>query len=871
MKKVIVLLFALLSFKSFSQISYSFENGTTDGWFMTQEGRWAADSYQALSGGYSLHHVYNNSSAGTDAASFSLESICPGCSSVTWSFYVRHGYAPSSSNKWAFVLSSDLPVGELSAATGFNGFAAGVNLTGNDDTLRLWNVTPRSVLPVISTKVNWEKDIGTSAAVRIEATRDVTGNWSLSVYKADGSVIGCWHGFNTGSPFAASAGIVYSYTATADQLLWLDNVTVTGTFVPDTAGPRLIAVNAVSLTKIRVTLDEETPNGTLPASGIHFSTPALPVNVVKVSGTVFDIQLSQPLVNKTRTTLYIDDLCDRAGNCSNTSFDFTPLFAEPGDVVISEIMFDPSPPVRLPDAEYIEIFNRCGYPFSTSGWMLIAGADTSFFPETFISAGETAILCKTADTSSFSSYGRTIGIKSFPGLNDSGEKIAIRRGDGKLIHALGYGPQLYNDELRSGGGWSAEMADTDSPFNTAKVWCASHDPSGGTPGKPNSVHFITADTECPKIITVYPEDAKSIILLFNETLFGAERDSEYSSAEIGVKEAKSVDITDTRFRVEFESRMDNSAVYQLLLPGSAADFAGNRPCHGNIKFGMPAEAGPGDLLFNELLFNPVSPCGDYAELYNNSSSLFDLAEYYFTSTDPESGKESKTSPVSSYPKLIFPGEVIAVTSSEEALSLFYPCAGAENIIENKAMPSMPDDKGIISLYSKSLKLIDRVSYSSSMHLLFISDDEGVSLEKVNPGLPSGVASNWHSASELCRWGTPGAPNSVTDSLAGDTGGVTLSGERVSPDGDGYQDVVSVDVFPGGEDNVVTVKIYNSGGQLVRTLCERFYAGTGASFIWDGTNGSMERVKRGLYLITISVYTPAGKTRLWKKVCAVLYD
>jgi hypothetical protein len=872
MKKVIVLFFLIMSLKSFSQISYSFENGTTAGWSISQEGRWAADSYLPINGTWSLHHVYNNSSAGTDAASFSLAGLCPDCSDVTWSFYVRHGYAPSASNKWAFVLSADITAGSLVSSTGFNGFVVGVNQTGNDDTLRVWSVTSKSSSILISSSINWEKDIGTSTAIKLTVTRQTSGRWMLSAFKTDMAPIGSWMGVSSMKPEAISSGIVYSYTATADQLLWLDDVSVTGTFIPDTSAPEVQSVTALSLNKLRVVLDEDPQDNLLPAGSLSLASGVTVLSSSRVSAGVFDLTLSAFLINKKKETITITGLCDKEGNCSSlTSADFTPAFAEMGDVVISEIMFDPTPPVELPEDEYVEIYNRSDYDFSLNEWMLIVGSDTSFLPDVKLIKGDFLILCSTSDTSEMGSYGKTAGIKSFPGLNDTGEIIALKDGAGTLIHALYFGPGLYNDDLRSGGGWSAELTDFNSPFNIPDAWCASHSPAGGTPGRMNSVQASHTDTRCPELSTIYPADDKRLILMFNESIKGATNPAAFVCGNSKAVSVKAVDVAEMSFIILFEEPFVKDKVYSLELPSLLADFAGNPPCESIAKFGLPVDAEKGGMLFNELLFNPVYPCEDFIELYNNSKSVFDLSGYYFSSVDTDTGKESALSALCPLPRLFLPGDLVAFTVSKRALLDYYPCSSAANIIEINKLPSMPDDNGIITLYSKSLEQIDRVEYSSSMHLLFLSGDEGVSLEKVNPSLPSGIASNWHSASEVCNWATPGSTNSVTDSLAGKDDAVTLSAERVTPDGDGYEDIVSVNVFPGGDDNVISVRIYDNSGNLVRVLCDRFYAGEGASVIWDGTDNNRARVKRGLYLIMVLSYNVNGEVKRWKKVCAVLYD
>ena len=168
---------------------------------------------------------------------------------------------------------------------------------------------------------------------------------------------------------------------------------------------------------------------------------------------------------------------------------FIPIYAVVGDVVISEIMADPSPPVMLPESEYLEITNRTTDSLSLDGWRLISDKDTVILPKAWIRAGESIILCSGSKQEEFSPYGRVIGLPSFPSLNDSGEIIALRDGCGSLIHAVSFTPSLYNDPLRSDGGWSAEMTDMDNPFNEPDVWKASVDPSGGTRGEKTQLRY----------------------------------------------------------------------------------------------------------------------------------------------------------------------------------------------------------------------------------------------------------------------------------------------------------------------------------------------------------------------------------------------
>jgi hypothetical protein len=306
-------------------------------------------------------------------------------------------------------------------------------------------------------------------------------------------------------------------------------------------------------------------------------------------------------------------------------------------------------------------------------------------------------------------------------------------------------------------------------------------------------------------------------------------------------------------------------IYDLVIPASVTDFAGNMACVTTIGTGLPSDPFTGDILFNELLFDPVPGCQDYVELYNNSGRIFDLSALVLGN-----GTNAEAVPAADVPRQLLPGGYVALTTDREAVDGHYPCGERHNIYETARLPSMPDDRGSVILYDHTLNIIDRVDYSSSMHLVFLSGTEGISLEKVAPDLPSDLAAGWHSASEACGWGTPGAENSTLVNATGVKSGMQLSASRLSPDNDGFEDVLSVDVFPGGDGNVISVTVFNDRGFIVRRLAERFAAGTGASFIWDGTSDNGARLPAGLYMIIAESFNTEGKTRRWKDVCALLY-
>jgi hypothetical protein len=95
----------------------------------------------------------------------------------------------------------------------------------------------------------------------------------------------------------------------------------------------------------------------------------------------------------------------------------------PGDIVISEIMADPTPAVALPAKEYLELHNRRSDTVCLKGWHLSDGSSNSLFPEVSIMPGGWLIVCPTAERLCFPVYGPTAGLKSFPALSNEGKTI----------------------------------------------------------------------------------------------------------------------------------------------------------------------------------------------------------------------------------------------------------------------------------------------------------------------------------------------------------------------------------------------------------------------------------------------------------------
>ena len=163
--------------------------------------------------------------------------------------------------------------------------------------------------------------------------------------------------------------------------------------------------------------------------------------------------------------------------------------AQPLDVLINELMADADPVLGLPNVEFVELYNRTAFPISTSGWRFSDATSSTVLQSVIIPADSFAVIVRNDSALLFQALGCiTIGVSSLPSLNNSSDSIAIRDGNGKVIHALVYSDSWYGDDVKKQGGYTLEMRNPNNPCATSGNWIGSNDLSGGTPGRKNSYY-----------------------------------------------------------------------------------------------------------------------------------------------------------------------------------------------------------------------------------------------------------------------------------------------------------------------------------------------------------------------------------------------
>lgn len=542
----------------------------------------------------------------------------------------------------------------------------------------------------------------------------------------------------------------------------------------------------------------------------------------------------------------------------------------PASVIISEIMADPSPIVRLPAREYLELYNRTGDQINLKNWSLSDGITKSIFPDAVIAPRSYMILCQREDTVVFKGYGKTTGLKSFPALTNEGKVLFIRDSKGTLIHGIKYSSGWYGDILKSGGGWSLEIIDTDYPFFEDGNWHASRSPEGGTPGRINSVSGSNKDIIFSGIENVFPEDSSRVRIRFSETvtyLTTGTGNIQIDGSEIDT--LLSADPLLREYTALLSQPLRKGVIYQLHARNDVTDFAGNRMDRNEFSFGLPERVTPGNILFNEILFNPLPDEPDFIEFYNSSEKTVNTVDLLLVSVNDELHDTSSVVPVSAENHCLIPCNYNVITSDKRTLLMRFSTSDQHNIFEIPSLPSMPDDKGHLILFNRNLEKIDELFYYEEMHYSLLSGNEGISLEKVATDGNSADKTLWHSASESSGWGTPGAPNSVLTEHSERGDKINLSTARITPDNDGYEDFLVIDFKLHGLGNILSIDIFDEAGRFVKRLTDNLLAGYEATIVWNGTAEDGKLVGTGIYILLVKIFNENGKSERVKSVCTVI--
>lgn len=541
------------------------------------------------------------------------------------------------------------------------------------------------------------------------------------------------------------------------------------------------------------------------------------------------------------------------------------------DVVIDEIFTDPTPVVGLPNAEFIEIKNTSGADINLERWKLFtSGTVSKPFPSYLLPADSFLIITGKSNTDFFTTFGKVIGISSFPALNNAGTTLSLVSKEGITIHSVSYKDTWYQNDAKSDGGWTLEMIDTYNPCAGANNWKASTDTRGGTPGTKNSVDGNNPDNVAPALLRAAAIDSMTILLTFSEPIDSTKAaDVANYIISDGITPVAAVAIAPafTTVQLILDTPLAINKVYTVTA-NNITDCGGNViQAVRTARVGLASAIDSNDIVINEILFNPKPGAVDYVEIYNRSSKNFDLKDLYIANRSLTTNALGSLHQLTTDNILLFPGYFFAISENGSVVKQNYYAKNPENFID-VAMPSFPNDEGAVVLLNSQQQVIDELHYYSKWHFALIDNEEGISLERIDYNKPTQNKENWTSAVSTAGFGTPSYQNSQFRTDASLKADITVTPKTFSPDKDGFEDFTTINYQMAEPGYVANITIFDAAGRPVKNLAKNATLALSGSFKWDGLDDKFNKVPVGVYVIYTEVFNLNGKKKSFKNAVIV---
>ncbi|WP_343747134.1 lamin tail domain-containing protein [Fluviicola sp.] len=832
MKTLFIALTLLFPLFAWNQVTDDFSDGN-----FTANPAWnGTDTHYSINSSQELQ--LTNSVAGTSY--LTTPHLLASLDNKQWEILVRQTFAPSSSNFGRVYLTAT----SADLTTNPDGFYLQFGEAGSTDAVRLFkSVSGVSAMICASP----DGQIAASFAVRVKVIRDNAGNWELYVDPSGGTNFGSpYSGTDASALIGTHFGVFQTYTASNANKFYYDDVYI-GDEIIDTQAPGLLSATPVTSTQVDLLFSEPVGGASMLQTANYSFNPAVTVSSVALDGSnaaLLHLTLGTALSNGQNYQVNVTAIEDAFGNtASNLSANFSWLVGETavkGDLVINEMMVDPTPVVGLPELEFVEIYNKSNKYINLSGWKLGDQSGDGTISSGFIAPGQYQVLCATASVPEFPG---AYAVSSFPSYNNSSDDVVLKDNNGTIIDRISYADSWYRDAVKKAGGYTLELINPNDPCSDASNWIASNSPTGGTPGTQNSVYDITPDTQAPHLTGLIALSPNYLEVHFSEGMdsvslvnaaFGTNPNLTVQSIYVASAYSSQAIIT-------FNENLALSQHYQLNYGPVQDCWLNAATVTGNFALADIPQAK--DLVINEILFDPVTGGSDFVELYNRSSKVINLNDLSISRYNGDTIQLMQN-------YLLNPGSYVVLTPDSNYQKNTFPEA-VPGTFYTTTLPALNNDSSTFILLYNNL-LIDKVSYKEDWHLSLIDDTENKTLERINPDGPSSNASNWHTAAETIGFGTPGKINSQY--MSGNVSSNFGTTEPIfSPDNDGFQDILLFR-YRFDEAMIATLKIFDNQGREVHTLFSSELLGTEGTFSWDGVTSANQKAPIGVYMAVIEAFS-----------------
>lgn len=528
------------------------------------------------------------------------------------------------------------------------------------------------------------------------------------------------------------------------------------------------------------------------------------------------------------------------------------VMADQRDIVINEILADP---LDESSGEFVELYNRGDVPIDVGGWHLSDRSDTNDVIADYQGAFDGGVTGTVVPPRAYAlivdpdydgvytqdhlepvgridlvlltiSGDRTIG----NGLGNGGDTVVLDDGAGYVVSFTW--PRAAGKE-----GQSWEKIDVTGD-DAIENWKPARNVQMKTPGNRNSVAPARRDIALlTDSIQTLPMDLMPgrstetscrIANLGTDSLYSATvtfhlnaiDDSTEAQATllgritVGILEPGGERGISVPWRVPF------SGILEISIVATADGDA--HPDNDRGRFTLLVPYGSRQVVVNEFMFDPAEEQAEWIELYNRSGTPADLRNWTVETADSTKRRIiSETSallPVDGY-----------LVLAENTGSLFdrFPASPPTAVEPEGSWPSLLNSGTLITIRDPTGKIIDRVSYDREW-----SETPGQSVERIHPDLATDSERSWGPSSPSAG-GTPGARNSLYSEQSPPHITMEATPNPFSPDGDGREDIIEINVSSPFARSLIRIRIYDSAGRLVKNLADEKQIGTMWKTSWDG--------------------------------------
>jgi len=781
-----------------------------------------------------------------------------------WRFFIRQSFAGSGSNFGRVYLTADNS--DLSLAQ--NGYYLQFGEAGSTDAIRLFKLDNGTSTIICSGP---DGQIANSISANLRVKRTANGEWSLFAdFSAGDNYVLQSSATDVSELVGTHFGFLGTYTSSNSNKFFYDNVYI-GNEIFDVAPPVLETVTVISINQIDVKFNEAITQVSGELITNYSISPTIGITSISIDGTnpsLFHFILASNLTNGTTYTLTASNIVDIAGNVATPMFkNFQYLISDTvqkGDVIITEFFADPTPVIGLPEVEFVEIYNKSNKIFNIQGWKIGDASGDGTIGAGWLLPGEYKVLTATANVPLFTMT-QAIATTSFPSLNNAGDDVVLKDNFGLILDKLSYSDSWYKDAIKKAGGYTLELINPNDPCSDGDNWIASNSLIGGTPGAINSVNDLTPDTEAPTVNLLLALAPNFLEVRFNEGMDSSSLANTLMSfnPNLTVQNRFIAGQYPSQFTVQFDQNFTPSQIYSINLENIADCWQNDTSIVGQFVLADFPEKG--DIVINELLSNPLTGGSDFVELYNNSNKIINLKEWQFANySSSAQGPGSIRSITQNY--FLAPNDYVVVTKDSSFIKNNYPFVGTGKFLFLE-LPAYNNDSGTVYLMFND-EVYNKISYTKEWHFKLIDDIKGKSLERIDPNGISNNINNWHTAAETVGFATPGRKNSQFNPAIYN-GTFSLGSEVVSPDNDGFEDILQINYEMAEAGLLGKLTIYDDRGRLVRTLFSNELLGTSGTYYWDGTKDGQAKASIGVYVLIFEAFSTNGGVFFTKRVAVTV--